>query len=105
MTRRAVTAYRTSEHRRRLALENLKRCTLCGALNARQNAECFVCRWHGRFQQDPDVIEEGLNELLDRCPELIDAFVPLAPLPRSPFERFSRWVQSLLRRPRLDISI
>lgn len=60
---------------RKFATENLKRCPVCGSVNARQNYECVTCRWHGRFDTDPRAIEEGLDELLDRCPELSDSLL------------------------------
>ena len=63
------------EAHRRLAAESLKRCPLCGAVNARTNGECFVCRWAGGFDHNPSHVEEGLNELLTRCPELADAII------------------------------
>ncbi|MCX7798956.1 MAG: hypothetical protein N2109_01275 [Fimbriimonadales bacterium] len=58
---------------RTLAAEHLKRCPLCGALNAIPNGECFVCRWHGAFDHDAERIERSLNELVERCPELASA--------------------------------
>jgi len=61
------------EAHRRLAAESLKRCPLCGAINAKANGECFVCRWYGGFDHDPAQVEAGLSELLTRCPELADA--------------------------------
>ena len=65
----------TQESHRRLAAESLKRCPLCGAVNARSNGECFVCRWAGHFDHNPAHVEEGLSELLTRCPELADAIL------------------------------
>ncbi|MGI8923744.1 MAG: hypothetical protein ACR2HJ_06845 [Fimbriimonadales bacterium] len=41
-------------------------------VNAKLNSECFVCRWHGGFDHDPESVEEGLIDLLEQCPELID---------------------------------
>ena len=61
--------------RRKLAALHLKRCPLCGAVNAVVNCECFVCRWSGTFQTDPEAVDEGLGELLNRCPELADAMM------------------------------
>lgn len=60
------------EGQRRFAAENLKRCPLCGAVNARQNKECFLCSWSGKFEYELEAVEEGLEELLERCPELAD---------------------------------
>jgi hypothetical protein len=62
-----------NQNRRQFAAVNLKRCPLCGAVNAQQNGECFACGWFGQFDQDPEVVEEGLNLLIDRCPELANA--------------------------------
>lgn len=44
---------------------NLKICDLCGALNLTNNAECFVCGWHGRFETKPEVIRVAI-ELAER---------------------------------------
>jgi hypothetical protein len=46
------------------------RCPLCGAINSTDNDECFVCTWHGAFEHDTELVEEGLAELLEHCPEL-----------------------------------
>ncbi len=69
------------ESQRKLAALSLKRCPLCGAVNAVANDECFVCRWHGEFQSDPVSVDEGLGLLLENCPELVDAMTqqPLQP--------------------------
>lgn len=86
------------EAQMRLAIDSLKCCPLCGAVNAAQNSECFVCRWQGRFDHDPDRIENGLNDLLDRCPELIEIMLE-APAPaRSPWARFKAFVGRLFGR-------
>ena len=64
---------------RKIATSNtLKRCVLCGAVNALENPDCFVCGWHGRFDSDPIQIEKGVNLLLDRCPELAEAMIEKA---------------------------
>lgn len=57
-------------HSKKVAIGHLKRCPLCGALNTKRNRECFVCRWRGEFQYDEAAINQGLEDLLDRCPEL-----------------------------------
>lgn len=64
---------RFNQNRKQFAAANLKRCPLCGAVNAHQNHECFACGWHGQFDRDPETVEEGLNLLIDRCPELANA--------------------------------
>jgi hypothetical protein len=87
---------RTAAHEahRRLAAESLKRCPLCGAVNARANGECFVCRWAGGFDHNPEHVEEGLTELLTRCPELADVMID-AP---SRIERIRAWVRRTIAR-------
>lgn len=92
------------EAQRRLAAETLKRCPLCGAVNALANDECFVCRWFGEFDHDPHHVEEGLDELLTRCPELVDAMLD-QPAPRpNPWQRVCLWWRGIFSR-RLDIRI
>ena len=93
------------EAQRRIAAGSLKRCPLCGAVNALANGECFVCSWSGAFDRDPDHVEEGLCELLNRCPELADAMMEA---PRKlPILR--RWLQIasefLFRRKHIDIRV
>ena len=85
------------ETHRRLAVDNLKRCPLCGTVNAKMNCECFVCRWHGEFDNEPDSVEDGLVEVLERCPELVDCilYVPRRP---SLFDIAKDWVRSRKRR-------
>lgn len=68
------TKARIATHRKHAA-EALKRCPLCGAINARTNGECYVCLWHGTFDHDPARVEAGLEELLVVCPELADALI------------------------------
>jgi len=81
-----------------MAADHLKRCPLCGALNSLRNCECFVCRWQGSFDHDPDSIDAGLTDLLDRCPELANA-MSAAPVPRRPFKRtLFHWFGFLLRK-------
>ena len=67
---------RTDNERRQFALANLKRCPLCGAVNAHLNHECFACGWYGKFDHDPESVEEGLQMLMDRCPELASPVMP-----------------------------
>ena len=44
---------------------DLKICDLCGALNLASNQECFVCGWHGKFEQRPEVVKMAM-ELMER---------------------------------------
>lgn len=91
----------------RLPVENLKRCPLCGVLNAAQNAECFVCRWHGLFDRDPSHIEACLFDLLERCPELADAMAEATiPPPRpSLLGSLKAWFVRLVSRAGLDMRV
>ncbi len=75
------------ESQRKLAALSLKRCPLCEAVNALANDECFVCRWHGEFQRDPNSVDEGLGLLLQNCPELMDAMIAEPATPPTFFER------------------
>ena len=89
---------------RRLPVENLKRCPLCGVLNALNNCECFVCRWHGGFDHDPNRIEECLLDLLERCPELADAMSEPVPVKKTFVVRLREWCSGLFRR-KLDFRV
>lgn len=90
------------ENPRSIAVGHLKRCPLCGALNSKRNAECFVCRWHGDFDHDPASIDQGLNDLLERCPELASAMSEPG-VPRRSFKRSVFHFLGLLFRRRLDM--
>lgn len=68
---------------RRISLDQLKRCPVCGTVNAAPVFECVTCRWHGDFIQDHEQVEEGLNELLDRCPDLAEVVLTIPPKRRS----------------------
>lgn len=83
--------------RRRLTIERLKRCPLCGALNAGDNEECFVCTWQGAFDRDEESVEEALDFLLLRCPELAEEFVASVPKP-GPFTRLKLWIVDFVAR-------
>lgn len=37
---------------KKLTLDSVKLCALCGALNHKNNGECWTCRWHGAFLED-----------------------------------------------------
>ena len=58
--------------RNRRSVGQFKVCTLCGALNVRENDECFVCRWSGAFDHDPLAVRVGINEIVRECPELME---------------------------------
>ena len=80
-----------SETKRLVASHTLKRCTFCGAVNAIANKECFVCTWHGSFDTNPKELEEGVQQLFHRYPELAIAMFEQAAL----HERHKSWWQKL----------
>lgn len=82
---------RPDNERRQFAIANLKRCPLCGAVNAHLNHECFACGWYGKFDHDPESVEEGLQILMDRCPELARP----API-GAQRSRIAQWVSALV---------
>lgn len=78
--------------RNRRSVEQFKVCTLCGALNVRENDECFVCRWSGEFDRDGVAVRIKINEIVRECPELLDV-VKQATRP-SPWNRLrSAWTR------------
>lgn len=40
---------------KKLTQDSVKLCALCGALNHKNNGECWTCRWHGAFLEDPSL--------------------------------------------------
>jgi hypothetical protein len=90
-------------------VEQFKVCTLCGALNVRENDECFVCRWSGEFDKDGLAVRIKINDIVRECPELLDV-VRQATRPR-PWDRallgwrmLTTRVRALFRR-RLDTRV
>lgn len=81
---------------RRLPLD-LKRCPLCGTINSADNGDCVMCGWHGSFERDPELIEEGLYEMMIRCPDLAEALLESPRKPR-PRRGFRHWVRNLFRK-------
>lgn len=92
------------EAKRRLVADTLKRCPLCGAVNAMANHECFVCRWHGGFDHDPGRVEASLGELLTQCPELAEAMSETVVMPTSPWQRLRQFFSRTFRR-RVDVRV
>lgn len=90
------------EAHRKLTVDSLKRCPLCGTVNAKLNGECFVCRWHGSFDHNPYSVEEGLMDVLEHCPELIDCILYIPRRRETLFERAREWLRGRGRRP-LDL--
>ena len=80
---------------RRLAVDHLKRCPLCEAINSKVSSECFVCSWSGEFDHDALSIEEGLTDMLDQCPELIDTILIVPPRAPSRVAKAKFWLRRL----------
>jgi len=59
----------------RFAADQLKACPVCHTVQSRLSRACFVCDWRGKFITDPEVIEQGLMEMLAHCPELHDVVI------------------------------
>ncbi|MES1227721.1 MAG: hypothetical protein ABUL72_03565 [Armatimonadota bacterium] len=97
--------------RSRRSVEHFKVCTLCGALNIKENDECFVCRWSGEFDMDGLTVRVKINEIVRECPELLEV-VRRVNKPK-PLERLSSWWGRVVyrikyrgnRRPRLDTHV
>lgn len=53
-----------------------KVCPLCGGINSVEVSSCFVCSWHGEFENDPIAIASSFDDLLERCPGLMEAVIP-----------------------------
>lgn len=87
---------------RRFRFKNLKSCPVCSAVNAKQNAECFVCGWSGRFDEDQESIERGLSDLIDRCPEIAEILIDRQVRRVGIVERVIRLFR---RRPRVDFTV
>lgn len=87
---------------RRLPLD-LKRCPLCGTINASGNGECVTCCWRGSFERDPETIEEGLYEMMVRCPELAEALLE-RPAVRRQKVSFLGWLSGLFNK-RVDFQV
>lgn len=87
----------------KIASENLKRCPLCGGVNALSNVECFVCTWSGTFDHDPASVQQGLAELMDRCPELADLMMSQPAKKKGPVAKFWAGIKSLFQREPIDI--
>lgn len=58
-----------------------------------------MCTWSGSFSHDPAEIEQGLLDLLQKCPELSDAVFQNCEAPR---RTWWQRVRLALRRP-LDL--
>lgn len=101
MINRSLITSGVFQAQKRLAAQSLKSCPLCGAINAAANKECFVCRWAGAFEQNPEVVQIGLETLIDSCPELAEAMINDAPAGK--WRTFWRRLTRMFHR-RIDLS-
>jgi hypothetical protein len=87
--------------RRRFSSGGLKVCPICGTLSTQEVYECFVCWWHGDFEDDPSYVEYKIAELVQRSPELAG----LLEEPQPPVNRFRLAVRRVLSnwRSRIDV--
>jgi hypothetical protein len=90
-------------HLGRMAVNSLKSCPLCRAINAIGNHECFSCTWSGAFDHDPELLRTGVLDLIDRCPELKLALKVVSP-PSKKRSLRSRLLSFFRSRP-LDIRV
>jgi hypothetical protein len=62
----------------RQTIGRLKRCPLCDSVNSRQNRECAVCGWSGKFIHDRAQVAQALDDLIEKCPELEGELLPFS---------------------------
>ena len=53
-----------------LTLDSVKLCALCGALNHKNNGECWTCRWHGAFLEDRSLLTLAWQRLESQFEEV-----------------------------------
>lgn len=82
------------------SIQKLKSCPLCGALNVRQNSECFCCGWSGEFDSDERLLQLRVAELALVRPELRSLW-QLKPS-GSWWANRKNWLKGLFRR-RVDL--
>jgi hypothetical protein len=85
---------------------DLKICELCGHLNLSANTECFVCGWHGHFEQSQEVVRSAVELAVRRYGRLEIQYLtdprtyrePEPPKPAARFVAFMRrcwsWLSS-----------
>src|SRR5438045_9474464 len=78
----------------------LKLCELCGHLNLESNAECFICGWHGRFEQTPEVVRAAVELAVRRygrreLQHLTDPRTYRRPAPPALSQRLLAWLRRL----------
>jgi hypothetical protein len=88
--------------------EHLKVCPLCGAVNQMVSKKCFVCSWHGEFETNNSTVEKSLDELILKCPQLLQALLPahVGKKNTSLAAKVKNWFSSRFARPkRIDLAI
>ncbi len=83
---------------KRFGLVAFKICPLCDSLNVKANDECYVCRWSGSFESDPERIELAIHALLQLDDEEAEREEPQETL----IQKWRTWARNRFRR-RIDI--
>jgi hypothetical protein len=91
--------YRRMKYRGQVAgiAEHLKVCPLCGAVNQVKSSKCFVCSWHGEFETNSTTVEQSLDELILKCPQLLEALLP-EPKPKKLLLKAIEWFHTRIAR-------
>ena len=104
MSNRPMSHDNLLDARAKLAAQNLKSCPLCGAINAADNPSCFACSWAGQFDQNPHVVQLGLECLIGRCPELAEEMRSYCSRVERPQDRILGFLRRMFRRT-IDVRI
>ena len=100
MARLTVTPTTRRLLQRRFGLVALKLCPLCDSLNVKANSECYVCRWSGSFESDPERIELTIHAFLQQDDEDSEAEIRQESL----IQKWRKWATNRFRR-RIDIQV
>jgi hypothetical protein len=90
--------------RQRHASSAFKVCPLCDALNLKENDECYVCRWWGDFDHGPALVASRLQDVINRCPDLIKVIEVEKTVRPSGLTLVWNWLRARFRR-RFDIRV
>lgn len=72
--------------------KQFKVCPCCNALNTVQTKKCFVCSWHGAFDNETVHVTNSLVSLMNKCPELLEAMLPES---TTPLSRMKKWFSNV----------
>ncbi len=81
---------------------SFKVCPLCETLNVRENEECFVCAWHGSFENQPDRVHDAVMDILQHCPVILDCLSGEPERPKATKPTLWQKLRLLFRR-RIDL--